>query len=174
MPCSIGVIATTARPTYEAALPDLEAVIARNGTHFMESALYGASDILFRDKRWEGALEYYRKLEPVASFPGNTLAAQVGQMRCLKELGRMAEAATAAERVAANSNATADLKADAGLTVAHGLLAKGDERCGLHQVQGGEHRQHQSPGCRGEVPHGLRAPPAAASSARRRRRSSIW
>lgn len=111
---------------YEAALPDLEAVIARNGTDFMESALYGASDILYRDKRWEGALEYYRKLEPVASFPGNTLAAQVGQMRCLKELGRMAEAATAAERVAANSNATADLKADAGLTVAHGLLAKGD------------------------------------------------
>jgi tetratricopeptide (TPR) repeat protein len=56
----------------EAALPDLEAVIARERHNFMESALYGASDILFRDQRWEGALEYYRKLEPVASRPSRT------------------------------------------------------------------------------------------------------
>ncbi len=111
---------------YEQALPDLEAVIARNGSDFMESALFGASDILFRDERWEGALEHYRRLETVASFPQNTLAAQVGQMRALKELGRAAEAATAAEKVAANSNATADLKAEAGLMAAHGLLAKDD------------------------------------------------
>jgi TolA-binding protein len=111
---------------YEAALPDLEAVIARNGTDFMESALYGASDILFRDKRWEGALEYFRKLEPVATFPGNTLAAQVGQMRCLRELGRMGEAGEAATRVTANTQATSDLKAEAGLVAAHGALANND------------------------------------------------
>lgn len=111
---------------YEQALPDLEETVRRNGAQFMESALYGASDILLRDKRWEGALEYFKRLEPLASFPQNALAAKVGQMRCLSELGREAEAAQAAERVAADPNATADMKAQAGLLVAKGLLTKND------------------------------------------------
>lgn len=111
---------------FEKALPDLEAVIARNAPDFMESALFGASDILYREKRWEGALDHFRALETRASSPQNTLVAQVGVMRCLKELGRSDEAATAAEKVAANPTAQADLKAEAGLLVAHGFLARND------------------------------------------------
>ncbi len=108
---------------FDQALPDLEEVVRRNGTQFMESSLYGAADILFKDERWEGALDHFVKLEPIASFPQNTLAAQVGQMRCLSKLGRADEAALAAEKVAANSNATGELKAEAGLMVAKKLLA---------------------------------------------------
>ncbi|MBL7981083.1 MAG: tetratricopeptide repeat protein [Flavobacteriales bacterium] len=111
---------------YDQALPDLEAVVQRNGLDFMENALFGASDILFRDKRWEGALDHFRKLETYASTPQNTLKAQVGAMRCLKELGRAEEAAVAAEKVAANSSATADMRSEAGLLVANGLLARND------------------------------------------------
>jgi TolA-binding protein len=111
---------------FEKALPDLEAVIARNAPDFMESALFGASDILYREKRWEGALDHFSALETRASSPQNTLVAQVGVMRCLKELGRSDEAATAAEKVATNPTAQADLKAEAGLLVAHGLLARND------------------------------------------------
>ncbi|HPF89609.1 MAG TPA: tetratricopeptide repeat protein [Flavobacteriales bacterium] len=111
---------------YEQALPDLEATVQADATQFLESALFGASDILYREKRWEGALEYFAQLEPVASFPQNRLAAQVGQMRCLKELGRSADAAKAAARVAANSDATADLKSEAGLAVAKDLLDRDD------------------------------------------------
>jgi TolA-binding protein len=109
---------------YAQALPDLEAVVARNGGDFMESALFGASDILFRDKRWAGALEHFKRLETVASSPKNVLAAQVGQMRSQRELGRMNEAAQAAEKVLANTGATADLKAEAGVVAAKGLLAQ--------------------------------------------------
>ncbi|MBL0128212.1 MAG: tetratricopeptide repeat protein [Flavobacteriales bacterium] len=108
------------------ALPDLEEVIRREGTQFMESALVGASDILFRQKRWEGALDYFNKLEPVASFPQNTLAAQVGRMRCLRELGRTSEAAVAAEKVVANSNATSDLKAEGNILMAKALADTND------------------------------------------------
>ncbi len=111
---------------YELALPDLEEVVGLNGTQFMESALFGASDILFRDKRWEGALDYFVRLEPLATFPGNTLAAQVGQMRCLSELARTEEAASAAGKVAANADATADMKSEAGMILAKALLAKDD------------------------------------------------
>lgn len=111
---------------YEQALPDLEAVIQRNGLEFLESALFGASDILFKDRRWAGALDHFVRMEEVASIPQNVLAAQVGQMRCLGELGRPAEAATAAERVAANTLATADLKAEAGLRVAKAMLDRGE------------------------------------------------
>ena len=112
---------------YAQALPDLEAVIERNGVQFMESALFGASDILFQDKRWEGALDHFIQLEKVASSPKNTLVAQVGQMRSNNELGRAAEAAAAAEKVIANKDATADLKAEAGLIAAKGMLANNDE-----------------------------------------------
>jgi TolA-binding protein len=109
---------------YAQALPDLEEVIKRDGADFIEASLVGASDILFRDKRWEGALDHFIKLEQVASSPRNTLAAQVGQMRSYLELGRAPEAATAAEKVLTNTDATADLKAEAGLVAAKGLLSQ--------------------------------------------------
>lgn len=111
---------------FEQALPDLEEVIRRNGTQFMESALFGASDIMFRDRRWEGALDYFRQLEQVASFPQNVLGAQFGQMRSLRELGRIADAATAAERVAANSSATPDMKAEANILMGRNLADRNE------------------------------------------------
>lgn len=111
---------------YPQALPDLEAVIAANADQFMESSLFGASDILFRDKRWEGALDYFERLEPVASFPQNRLAAQVGRMRCLTELGRTADAASAAEKVSANSDSNADLRAEAGILVAKNSIDRNE------------------------------------------------
>ncbi len=111
---------------YEAALPDLEKVIKRDAAQFLESALFGASDILFKEKRWAGALDHFVRLEAVASFPQNVLAAQVGQMRSLRELGRTTDAAVAGGRVAANGQATADLKAEAGLLAAKVKLDAGD------------------------------------------------
>lgn len=104
------------------ALPDLEEVIRRNGQQFMESALVGASDILFKDKRWEGALDHFRHLETVAVLPQNVLAAKVGQMRCLARLGRNDDAARSAQRVLDEAGITADLKAEAGLLVARSAL----------------------------------------------------
>jgi TolA-binding protein len=111
---------------FEQALPDLEEVIRRNGTQFMESALAGASTILFKEKRWEGALDYFERLEPVASFPQNMLAAQVGRMRCLRELGRSNDAATAAEKVLANTNVTPDMKAEANILIAKSLADRNE------------------------------------------------
>lgn len=108
------------------ALADLEAVIDRNGLDYIEQALLTVTDILSAEKRWEGALDRYTQLLDHASTPQSTLTAQVGRMRALRELGRTAEAAQAAEKVAANSNSTGDLKAEAGLVVANGLLASGD------------------------------------------------
>ncbi|MBX2980449.1 MAG: tetratricopeptide repeat protein [Flavobacteriales bacterium] len=109
---------------YDEALPDLEAVIQENAAQFLESALFGASDIHYRQKRWEGARVHFARLEEVATFPQNKLAAQVGQMRCLLEMGRPAEAAVVAARVSANTDANADLKAEAGLVVAKAELDK--------------------------------------------------
>ncbi|MBK8498561.1 MAG: tetratricopeptide repeat protein [Flavobacteriales bacterium] len=111
---------------YDQALPDLEEVVRRNGAQFMEEALFNASDILYRDGRWVGALDYFERLEPISTFPQSALTAQVGRMRCLSQLGRADEAAVAAEKVAANHDATADMKAEAGLLIAKGLLAKDD------------------------------------------------
>lgn len=111
---------------YEQAITDLEEVIRRNGTQFMESASAMAADILFRDKRYEGALDHFRRLEPIAASPQNTLVAQVGQMRCLRELGRIAEAAAAAEKVVANTQSNADLKSEGNILIARNLADRGD------------------------------------------------
>jgi TolA-binding protein len=118
---------------YAEALPGFEAVIGAKAAQFLESSLFAASDILFRDKRWEGALDRFAELEQVASVPQNTLVAQVGQMRCLKELGRVEEAGKVAEKVIPTAdkvlpdgNQRADLKAEAGLAVARGLLYRNE------------------------------------------------
>lgn len=111
---------------YKAALPGFEYVVQRGAPQFIESALYAASDILYRDQRWEGALEYFTQLEARASRPENVLAAQVGQLRCLRELGRTEAAATVAEKVLKNATADAELKAEAGLAAAQGALDKND------------------------------------------------
>jgi TolA-binding protein len=118
---------------YSQALPGFEVVIAANATQFLESALFGASDILYRDRRWEGALDRFAQLEQVASTPQNTLVAQVGQMRCLRELGRVEESGKMGEKVAATAdkalpdgNQRADLKAEAGLATAQGMLYRNE------------------------------------------------
>jgi TolA-binding protein len=111
---------------FDQALPDLEQVISRNGAQFMESASAMAADILFRDKRYEGALDHFNRLEPIAASPQNTLVAQVGRMRCLRELGRVDEAAAAAEKVVANSLSDADLRSEANILIARSLADKGD------------------------------------------------
>ena len=112
----------------EAALEDLEEVVKVPGNAFMESALFGTSDLLFRDKRWEGALERFEQLEKVATSPDNTLAAQVGRMRCERELGRTKEAATAAQAVVANThNKDLLVKAEANLLSANHSLDNDDK-----------------------------------------------
>ncbi|MBK8949758.1 MAG: tetratricopeptide repeat protein [Flavobacteriales bacterium] len=103
---------------YTEALPDLEAVAAAGTPDLLESALFGASDILFREQRWEGALQHFTRLEQVAAIPQNVLAAKVGRMRCLRELGRPDDAAQAAEKVLLEPGISADLKAEAGLLAA--------------------------------------------------------
>lgn len=106
------------------ALPDLEAVVAGNLPQFLESALFGAADISFKQQRWQGAMEHFARLEQVAAYPQNKLAAQVGRMRSLRHLGRPGDAADAARNVLDNPDAGADLKAEAGLVLAHGELSR--------------------------------------------------
>lgn len=108
------------------ALPKFEQVIAKDASQFMEASLYAASDILYRDKRWEGALAYFAQLETKAATPQNVLAAQVGQMRCLKELDRTDDAGKAADKVLKNTDANGELKLEAGLVAGLGMLARNE------------------------------------------------
>ena len=108
------------------ALPKFEEVIARDNGQFLEASLYAASDIQYRDQRWEGALGHFERLENVAATPQNVLAAQVGQMRCLKKLERTDAAGVAAEKVLKNADANADLKNEAGLVSALAMLGRNE------------------------------------------------
>jgi TolA-binding protein len=111
---------------YAMALEDLEVVVVSAEPRFIEAALFGTSDVLFRDKRWEAALERFKQLEKVATFPQNVLAAQLGTMRCLRELGRPQEAIASAQKVLADATADAALKAEANMVLARSWLEKND------------------------------------------------
>lgn len=104
------------------ALPGLEKVIARGEGQFLEPALAAASQILFQDKRYDAALDYFTRLAQTAALPVNVLAGEVGRMRCLVLLERKAEAAQAAEKVIANEGATNDLKAEAGMAIGRAAI----------------------------------------------------
>lgn len=128
---------------YSEALTDLEEVVKVEGNENMEKALFYTSDILYRDKRWEGALEHLVRLERISTYPDNVLAAQVGQMRCARELGRSAEAAAAAEKVLANTqNKDALVKAEAQMIIANQALDL-DDKDGAYtkykQIAAGKH-----------------------------------
>ena len=92
---------------------------ARDAGQFLEKSLYAASDIQFRDKRWEGALSHFERLETVAATPQNVLAAQVGQMRCLKNLERIDAAGRASAKLVKNSKLVVYAGAPHGLTDTH-------------------------------------------------------
>jgi TolA-binding protein len=111
---------------FDEALPHLETVVASPGNQFMESALFGLSTILYKREAWEGALERYDQLEQVASFPQNLLASKLGQMRCAEELGRVDEAADAAQKVLDDATATDDMKAEAGVRIGNAQFRKGE------------------------------------------------
>lgn len=111
---------------FQDALPGFEKVVAAGGGQFLEPALVAASEILFADKRWEGALDHYTRLAQTASLPVNILAGQLGRMRCLAQLQRTAEAADAAKAVVANADASADQKAEAGLIIGQGAIDAND------------------------------------------------
>lgn len=108
------------------ALPGFEKVATAGTGEFLEPSLVAASEILYKDKRWEGALDYFTQLAQTASLPVNILAGQAGRMRCLTELGRTDAAAEAAKLVLANTDANADLKAEAGLAIGQGAIYAND------------------------------------------------
>ena len=108
------------------ALPGFEQVIAAGEGQFLEPALVAASQILFRDERWAPALDHFTLLARTAALPLNVLAGQVGSMRSLTRLQRTAEAAEAAKAVLANTDATADLRAEAGLALGLGAINDND------------------------------------------------
>lgn len=108
------------------ALSGFEQVIASGADKFMEPALAAAAAIQFAGSEWSGALDHYTQLEQRASLPVNILAAQVGRMRCLRTLQRIPDAALAAQKVLANTDADDDLKAEAGLVVALAAVENND------------------------------------------------
>lgn len=107
---------------FDDALPHLEMVAASPGNQFMESALFGLSSILYKREAWEGALQRFKQLEEVASFPQNILASKLGQMRSAQELGRLEESAEAARKVLEDPTATDDMKAEAGVRIGNAQL----------------------------------------------------
>ncbi len=99
------------------ALPGLEKVIAAGEGQFLEPSLAAASQILFSEKRYDAALGYFDQLARTAALPVNVLAGQAGRMHTLVLLQRNAEAAQAAQTLLNNENATAEMKAGAGLAI---------------------------------------------------------
>ncbi len=97
------------------ALAGYEFVISRTRNIFTEKSLLKASLINYRNKAYEKALEQYTRLEEVAEFPENILAARAGALRCSNKLNNCEQAVLTAKKIIAMEKAPGDLVNEAHL-----------------------------------------------------------
>jgi TolA-binding protein len=88
-------------------------VIKIPNNQFMEQALIGASEILYKDEDYSRAFDLYERLEKITSNNENRLAALRGQLRAAYQEGDAQKSIKAADRIKSISGAPEELLREA-------------------------------------------------------------
>lgn len=80
---------------------------------FTEQALLSAADIYYENEDYNFSLDYYRRLEKVATATENRITALTGQLRSSYQMGDARETLTAAEKILSISGAPQELAREA-------------------------------------------------------------
>jgi TolA-binding protein len=107
----------------EEALKDYQWVIEKNANKFMETSLVKGSQIAFRLKKYQEALQIYNRLELVSDNPGHIMDARIGKMRCSLFLQQFDLCQQSAIRVIGMDKASNDLIMESHLAIAKSALA---------------------------------------------------
>ncbi|MBL7943275.1 MAG: tetratricopeptide repeat protein [Flavobacteriales bacterium] len=100
---------------FDKALSSYNFVISRPLSDFTEECLVSAATILYNQKNYTQALDYYAQLEQVAVLGNNRLEGQIGVMRCSYHLGDKATAKAYADKVISNANTPENIRITAQL-----------------------------------------------------------
>jgi TolA-binding protein len=107
----------------EDALADYQWVIEKNANKFLETSLLKGSQIAFKLKKYQEAVNIYSRLELVSNNPADILDARVGKMRCALFLQQFELCQQSAIRVISMDKATNDVIMESHLAIAKSALA---------------------------------------------------
>ncbi len=100
---------------FKDALTDYEMIINQYQTDYNETALKKSASILYNNKEYEQALNYYKRLSDITSNPTTTLLANTGIMYTSYHLENYSEALGAAQKVLASNSLENDIESEAKL-----------------------------------------------------------
>ena len=104
------------------ALADYGVIINAYKTDFNETALRKSASILYNNKEYAKALNYYRQLLDIASDAATTLLANLGIMYTTYHLKNYQDALSAAKKVLATHGLENDIKSEAQLIVGRSAI----------------------------------------------------
>jgi len=111
---------------YNEALNDYEQVILKPLSGFTESALAKAATILYDNKKYAKAHEYFTKLSKVAEYKDNIQLATTGLMRANYQLKNYKKAISAAENIVKDNKVSIKILNEAHLIIARSAKLLGD------------------------------------------------
>jgi tetratricopeptide (TPR) repeat protein len=107
----------------DAALTGYTAIISKTKNQYTEQALNRASDILYKKKECEKALELFKQLEQIAEIPKNVSSAKIGLMRCNYQLKNYSDVMVYVDKVLGIENVSKELKNEAHYYLGQTLFA---------------------------------------------------
>jgi TolA-binding protein len=119
----------------EEALTSFDYIIGKPKSRFTEPALLGASRIKFKQKDYQGAVDYYRKLEEVAEVTGNLLEARMGLLTCYSLLGQYDQVIELSDRILLTEKLSPEQERETHFAKAKALLAKDRQMLALEEFK---------------------------------------
>jgi len=120
---------------YDEALKAFDYVIGRPQSRFLEPALLGASRIKFGLKDYQGAAEYYGKLEEVAEVKSNLLEARMGMLKCYSQLNDYIKVSEVADKILLTEKLSPEQERETRFAKAKSLLARDRQMLALEEFK---------------------------------------
>jgi len=107
----------------DAALAGYTYVIGKPASKYLETSLAKAAEITFTQKNFNDAILHYKRLEDVAQYKNNILAARIGIMRSQALLMHQEDAIEAAQHLLTTEKLSEDLQAEAHMVIGRCALS---------------------------------------------------
>ena len=120
---------------YDAALENLEAVIAYPDNKFREEALIRAGEIYFNTGQYQRVITTFKELVDVTLDEGRRNTAHINIIRAAKKIDNHAEVINSAGQLAGNSNVEPDRQREAMLNRAKAYMAQGNNETAMDDLE---------------------------------------
>ena len=120
---------------YDAAIGNLEAVIAYPDNKFREEALIRAGEIYFNTKRYNDVITTFKELVNVTLDDGRRNTAHLNIIRAARKIGDHAEVINSAGQLVGNSNVEPDWQREAMFSRAKAYMSQGNNETAMDDLE---------------------------------------